>query len=494
MPTFISKFGLDKMDSSTVADWKGWITSMLILGSCAGSLVTGVVGDLLGRRWGLAVCTSIFCLSAVLMTANPGGEAGRAEFLVGRFVSGFGSGAASVIGTGYIAEIAPKAIRGGLSALYNANTMLCVGLAYWINYGAILNIRGDAEWQVPMAVQALPGVILLAGIFVIPNSPRWLMSKGKVDKAQEALERLRSLPVSHPFVEREFREIQAGVEQVTEANVGGIRALYREMMSPTVRKRLILVMIIQIGFQFSGGNIITYYNTPILTSIGLGSKTTSYMFGGIYGLIKFIALCIYCLFVVDRFGRRTSLFIGSFGIIASLLYLTIFLAVANPTDSDGSSGASGAGWAAVVAIYIFAIAYAISWGTIPWVINAEVFPTRIRSVCMSICITWQYLVNFALTRAQPNMTITMHAWGPFLLFAIVTTLMTVYCYFAYPETRGLSMEGMEELFAMPWYKVGRASVQIIKRKEEAAPDEKLGKDSGRDVEVVHSEDSKRAAV
>jgi MFS transporter, SP family, sugar:H+ symporter len=116
------------------------------------------------------------------------------------------------------------------------------------------------------AVQALPGAVLLAGIFFIPNSSRGLMSKSKVKEAPQALENLRSLPVSHLVVEREFGKIQVGIEQVTEANVGGIRALYREIMLPSVRKRMILVMVIQFGFRFSGGNI-TYYNTPILTSI-----------------------------------------------------------------------------------------------------------------------------------------------------------------------------------------------------------------------------------
>ncbi|KAH8879049.1 putative transporter [Thozetella sp. PMI_491] len=494
MPTFAKKFGLDQMDSSAVADWSGWITSMLILGSCAGALVTAIVGDWLGRRYGLAASSAIFCVSAVLMTANPGGEAGRVEFLVGRFLSGFGSGAASVIGTGYIAEIAPKAIRGGLSALYNANTMLCVGLAYWINYGALSNIAGDAEWQVPMAVQALPGVILLAGLFFIPNSPRWLASKGKASKSLESLSRLRSLSPEHSFVDREFREIQHGVEQMSEIGAGGARTIIREIFSPSIRKRMIMVMIIQVGFQFSGGNIITYYNTPILTSIGLGSKSTSYIFAGIYGIVKFVAVCFYCLFVVDRFGRRSALFAGSAGIIASLLYLTIYLAVSTPS-STLSGGTSGAGWAAVVAIYIFAIAYAVSWGTIPWLINAEVFPTRIRSVCMSICVTWQYLVNFALTRGQPNMVIAMHPWGPFLLFACFTTLMTVYCFFAYPETRGMSMEDMDELFAMPWYKVGRASVQIVSKQngshhEEYAQDGKGGENKEHEITVNYCEGKK----
>ncbi|OAA66560.1 General substrate transporter [Niveomyces insectorum RCEF 264] len=461
MASFKSHFELKGLSTQAAANWTGWITSVLLLGSCCGSLICSPVTDRLGRRWSLALFTAIFVVSAILMSANPGGSGGRAEFLVGRILSGVGSGAASVIGTGYMAEISPKAIRGGLTALYNANTMLSVGLGYWINYGSLQHIKTgtNEQWQVPMGVQALPGVVLLVGLLFIPESPRWLGNRGKLAEAKASLTRLRSLPGDHPFVQQEFSEICSAIEE-EQAVRPGVRGLLSELVSPDIRKRLLMVMIIQVGFQFSGGNIITYYNTSILTSIGLTSSSTNYLFSGIYGIVKFVTVVLYCLFVVDRLGRRTGLFAGSALIIVSLTYLTVYLAVANPTQ-NAAHGTGAAGWVAVVFIYIFAIGYAISWGTIPWIINAEVFPNRVRSVCMSICITWTWLVNFALTRAQPNMVITMHAWGPFLLFLCVTTVLTGYCFFAYPETRKLSMERMDELFTMPWYRVGRASVRLI---------------------------------
>ncbi|KAI8179063.1 putative quinate permease [Colletotrichum sp. SAR 10_65] len=379
MKPFKSHFDFQDMNTADLANWNGWITSVLILGSCLGSLTCAPFIERLGRRFSLVIFTILFVASAVLMTANPGGSGGRIEFIVGRALSGYGSGAASVVGPGYIAEIAPQSIRGGLTALYNANTMLSVGLAYWINFGSLQHISStqNAQWQMPMAVQALPGVILLIGLLFMPESPR---------------------------------------------------------------------------------NIITYYNTSILSSIGLTAPSVNYLFSGVYGLVKFIAVLLYCLFFIDRFGRRMGLFIGSGLIIGSLTYITVYLAVANPS---GANGTGPAGWVAVVCIYIFALGYAISWGTIPWIINAEVFPTKVRGSCMAICITWQYLVNFALSRAQPNMVIAMHSWGPFLLFTLFTTISTTYCYFAYPETKGMSMEKMDQLFQMPWYKVGKSSLAIV---------------------------------
>ncbi|KAI8245749.1 putative quinate permease [Colletotrichum sp. SAR 10_99] len=454
---FKKHFELSGMSEESLADWKAWITSMLILGSCVGSLVIAPINDKLGRKWSLGLSAFVYSVSAILMSANPGGAGGRAELLVGRFLSGAGSGAASVVGTNYMAEIAPSAIRGGLTASYNANTMLSVGLAYWINYGALLNLGGsNAQWQVPMGVQALPGIILIVGLFFVPESPRWLLSKGKSEAAEVALENLRSLPRDHAYLRQELYEIRAGIEHELALSPG-FKGFLREMASSNVRKRLALVMMMQIGFQFSGGNTLTYYMTSILESIGITSNSFNYLFAGIYGMVKFLSVVLYCLFIIDRLGRRTGLFVGSSLILVSLTYITVFLAV---SDKSGEISKAG-GLVAVVFIYIFAVGYSFSWAVAPYIINAEAFPTKIRSTCMAICIAWQYLVNFALSRAQPNMVLAMHSWGPFCLFTCVTLCMTVYAYFAYPETKGLSMEHMEELFNMPWYRVGRASTKVI---------------------------------
>ncbi|KAF2014992.1 general substrate transporter [Aaosphaeria arxii CBS 175.79] len=463
MVPFKTYFGFNTKSKAEVTNLNGWITSSLLLGSCVGALMCAPVTDRLGRKMSLAIFSLIFSLSAILMSANPRGSSGVAIFIAGRVISGLGSGAASVIGTGYIAEIAPKSIRGGLAAMYNANTMLGVALGYWINFGSIEHIprTKNAQWQVPMGVQALPGILLVAGLLLIPESPRWLVARNRIEEAQLSLTRLRSLPIDHEFVRDEFNEIQDTATAEAELNAGRSWAITREIWTPTIRKRLILVMAIQVFFQFSGGNIITYYNTSILTSIGLKSQQANYLFSGIYGLVKFLTVCLYSGFLIDRFGRRPMLFTGSAMLIGCLTYLAAYLALANPA-AHASNSPAASGWVAVVAIYIFAIGYAFSWATIPWIINAEVFPTKIRATCMSICITWQYLINFALTRAQPNMVVTIHPWGPFALFACVTAVATVYCYFCLPETKGLSMEHMDQLFDVPWYRVGIASLQIIK--------------------------------
>ncbi|KAM0550199.1 hypothetical protein ACHAPJ_009047 [Fusarium lateritium] len=459
MSAFQKHFQLDEMSTESLANWDAWITSILMLGSFTGSLISAPLTDKLGRRWSLGASALLYCIAAIMMAANPGGAGGRVELLVGRFLSGAGSGAASVIGTGYTAEIAPKSIRGGLTALYNANTMLSVGLAYWVNFGSLLHIdeKKNMQWQVPMGVQALPGVILLVALPFIPESPRWLLSCGKTASAETALEHLRSLPKEHDYLRTEFEEINSGIDH-ERSLAPGWSGFLAEVSTPNIRKRLILDLIMQVGFQFSGGNIITYYNTSILQSIGFKSHQIIYLFSGIYGLVKFCSVLFYCLFIIDRLGRRQGLFIGSSLILVSLVYISAFLGVSELRDGQVPKAAA---WVAVVFIYIFAIGYAFSWGTAPWIINAEVFPSSVRSILMALCVAWQYLVNFALSRGQPNMVLAMHSWGPFCLFACFTSCTTFYCYFAFPETRGLSMDHMDKLFDMPWDRVGPASIKIV---------------------------------
>ncbi|CEJ61434.1 hypothetical protein PMG11_09969 [Penicillium brasilianum] len=482
---FEKAFGFDQKSKTEVSNLKGWITSCILLGSCVGALISAPISVRFGRKLSLQVFSLLYIIGAILMAANFGGSKGLAKFFVGRVFSGIASGAASVSGTAYIAEIAPKVIRGGLSALYNASTMLGISLAFWINYGSLLNIssKSNAQWQVPCGVQAFPGVILLVGLFFLPESPRWLASKNMVEETITSVTKLRSLDANHPFVQEELTEILGSSptpQQILEQTNSSLFTQLREV--PNLGKRFILVILIQTFFQSSGGNIITYYNTTILSSLGLTDPKINFLISGIYGLIKVFAVLIYVFYFVDAWGRRPLLWFGSTVIIICLTYMTIYLSVLQDI-----AGHKAAGWVAIVAIFLFAIGYAVSWATVPWIINAEVFPMSVRAVCMAAAIIWQYLVNFALTRAMPNMLVSMGAYGPFALFACATAVAFVYSYFAFSETKGLNMSQIDALFETSWYKIGRESVRIVQENaaKSASSDEEVAKKE--DVDYQHCE-------
>ncbi|OCF31430.1 hypothetical protein I316_06832 [Kwoniella heveanensis BCC8398] len=450
MTDFVKTFGFEHYTTTELANIKGWITSVLVLGGCFGTLSAQFSSEWLGRRASLFIAAAGLLIGSILQVANHGSVG---QFIAGRAIAGVGCGFGTVVGPMYISEIAPAAIRGGLASMFNMNIMTGVCLGYWINYGSIVNIADTNPWQwrVPLIVQMLPGVILFVGLPFVPESPRWYVLKNRVDEATKAYTRITTLPADHPYVQKEIDALLVHVPRdetgkpVTDVmsykDLGLL--LYRDR---TMLRRVVIAFLFQVFFNFSGGNSITYYQSNILTSIGLKGQRTAALFSSIYGFAKVVSIIIYAGFLVDRFGRRVTLMTGASIDIACLIYIAAYLGVADTSKSTGV-----AGWFAVVALCLFAIGYAMSWGTIPFGITAEVFPNRVRGKLMSMLFCVQYCVNFGLSRGFPNMVITMHSWGPFALFAIVTTLGTVYAFFALPETKGQNIELMDQLFDRSWY-------------------------------------------
>lgn len=232
----------------------------------------------------------------------------------------------------------------------------------------------------------------------MPESPRWLILRGKNDRALHILARIRRLPEDHPYVEEEYNEIASSVNTEIEiAHSTSWLGLLRELKDDrTLLRRFILVMIVQLGFNFSGGNSITYYQTSILSTINVTTSDGAYLFSGIYGLMKVLAVLVYAFLLSERFGRRKMLLIGATINILCVLWIAIYLgALAGHNKA--------AGWVAIAAVCLFAIGYGIGWAPVAFGLNGEVFPNRMRAKIMSLTIGMQYLANFCLTRFFPNM-------------------------------------------------------------------------------------------
>jgi len=355
-------------------------------------------------------------------------------------MQGFASGAGTVVGTLYMAGIAPKAIRGLLGAFFSTHIMFGVALGYWSNYISILHINPNSHWswRFPTLLQIYPGVLLLIVLPFCVESPRWLVTRGRDDEALKALCKLRKLASDHPYVLEEFGEISNSVGHEKElASSSSWMGLVEEMRKDrTLVRRFILVMIVQLGFNFSGGNSITYYQTSILSTIGVASSESVYLFSGIYGLMKVLAVLIYAFLLSERFGRRRMLLVGSAINIICVLYLAVYL-------GKLSGHNEAAGRAAIAFICIFAIGYGFGWAPVAFGLNGEVFPNRLRAKIMSLTIGMQYLANFLLTRFFPNMVATIGSYGPFAIFTCVSAAIWIYVFFAMPGeyTASLSMRG-----------------------------------------------------
>jgi sugar porter (SP) family MFS transporter len=296
-----------------------------------------------------------------------------------------------------------------------------------------------------MGVQMIPGGLLLAGMLFQKESPRYLITHDRYDEAVATLTYIRKLPADHAFVAVELAEITESV-LAEKAAVGGssVFSLIKEIVTiPSNRRKYLLAITLQIFQQMTGTNAINYYSPSIFASVGLSGTSTPLLATGVYGIVKFFTTLIYVLFIIDNVGRRRPLMVGATIQACCLLYLTIFVKVANLT---AGSAVTAGGYIGVLAIYIYAFGWSFGWSVVPWVVPSEIFPNRIRAISMSSVYALQWLLNFAITRSTPYMMLNLHKWGAYLIFSMFTFGSVVWVYFFFPELKGRSIESMDRLF------------------------------------------------
>lgn len=236
------------------------------------------------------------------------------------------------------------------------------------------------------------------------------------------------------------------IEYERQNTIGkGLIAELRELSRKGNRNRIAIGILIFIFMQMAGSNAINFYSPRIFKSIGLTGTSTGLYATGIYGIVRFIAVCIAMAFVVDRFGRTKMLIYGSALMSACMWYIGAYVMVSKPTLSKHISAG---GYAACTLIYVYAIGFCFSWAGVPWVYCSEIFPLRIRGICVAICTATHWLMNFVIARSVPYM-ITNIGGGTYFVFASFLTVAVLFVFFFVPETRGLDMESMDDLFGVP---------------------------------------------
>ncbi|KAK9770733.1 putative Major facilitator superfamily (MFS) profile domain-containing protein [Seiridium cardinale] len=396
------------------------VLSLLQAGCVVGSLGAGPLSDRFGRRVTLAVTALFNNVGSAIQTGSHGSEA---LMLVGRAIGGVGVGAASMIIPLYVAEAAPPHIRGALVGIYEIGVSGGTLIGFWINYGLSINLPPtSAQWIISFAVQLIPGGLSLVGLPFIPESPRWLARTAGREACVRVLLRLRNIEADHPFL----------LEEVNARN----------------RNRLATGSLMFIFMQMAGSNAIDYYSPAIFNSIGLIGSNPALFATGIYGLVRFVAIVIAMLFVVDRFERTRTLMVGSAIMALAMWFIGAYIKIAAPSPSPGGSKQiDGGGYAAVVMIYLYAVGWCFCWAGIPWIYVSEIFPLRIRSPCVSICVAIHWVMNFVIARSVPYM-ITNIGFGTYFVFAAFMTIAIPWIFFCVPETKNLSLEEMDELFGV----------------------------------------------
>ena len=413
------------------ASQKSLIVSILSAGTFFGALSAAPMGDRIGRRIGMILSSLIFIFGVILQTV----ATAIPLFTAGRFFAGFGVGLVSALIPLYQSETAPKWIRGTIVGTYQL--AITVGLLLAAIVDNSTSHRNDTgSYRIPVAVQFAWALILIVGMVILPETPRYLIKMGRYDKAARSLSRLRRLDANHPALVAELAEVRANHE--FELSVGA--SSYGEIVKGTIGKRLLTGCLLQALQQLSGVNFIFYYGTAFFKQYGIRNEFT----------IQIITNCVNVvstfpgLYLVEKWGRRPLLLFGAVGMCACQI-----IVASVGTALPGSEVASKV-LIAFVCFYIFF--FASSWGPVAWVVTGELYPLKTRAKCLSITTATNWLFNWAIAYSTPYMVDdgpgnanlkakVFFVWGGFCFLACFFVWFMIY------ETKGLTLEQVDELYS-----------------------------------------------
>ena len=389
----------------------GVTVSIALWGTVCGALTAGIPGDRFGRRDSLRGLAVLYFVSAL----GCGLSWSWGMLIVFRFIEGLAIGASSVVGPMYIAEIAPARLRGRLVGLFQLNVVFGIMFAYFSNFLIGLCNLGQAEWRFKLGISALPALSFFFLLFGIPRSPRWLAQKGRFGEAANVL---RAIGEPNPT------EVLKDIERSISID----RQETDHLFSP--RYRFSAFLAISIGFlnQLCGINAILYYLNDIFKMAGF-TKVSSDFQSVLVGLTLFIFTAI-AMSVIDKFGRRPLLLIGSAGMSMALSAMAfLFFTMQHQRYLV---------WLLVLYIAFFAF----SQGTVIWVYISEIFPTGLRARGQSLGSSSHWLMNALISGIFP---VFANASGglPFAIFAGMTVLQFFLVLLTYPETKGMPLEQVD---------------------------------------------------
>ncbi|MEY3599593.1 MAG: hypothetical protein RLZZ463_370 [Bacteroidota bacterium] len=383
------------------------VMGMALWGTVIGALFGGWPTQRIGRKKTLFWIGILYSVSAVgsALAQDP------ISFAVFRFLGGLGIGASTIAAPAYISEIAPAKDRGRLVGFYQFMIVFGILIAFLSNY--LLEGIGPNDWRWMMGVEAFPALAYTAMVFFVPMSPRWLVSKDRVDEAASVLQDLGS---------------DLSIDDLVKdhAHSQSVQGLSESVLDKKYRFPLTLAILLAFFNQFSGINAFLYYAPRIFEAAGLGASTA--LLSGIgVGVVNLIFTLI-GINLIDRLGRKTLMYWGSFGYIISLALVALAFA-----------GSWGGLWVPIF-LFLFIASHAIGQGTVIWVYISEVFPNHLRSSGQA----WGTSTHWVLAAIIPSMVPVLFTWiGPapvFGFFALMMVLQLAFVRWMMPETKGVPLE------------------------------------------------------
>ncbi|KAM0969532.1 hypothetical protein FF1_017788 [Malus domestica] len=407
--------------------------------SLIGSLASGKTSDIIGRRYTIVLAALTFLIGALLTGLAPSFP----FLLAGRLVAGIGVGYSLMIAPVYVAELSPALTRGFLTSLPEVFINGGILLGYISNY-ALSGIPQNMNWRLMLGLAALPAIAVALGVLAMPESPRWLVMKGRLDEATQVLIRTSETKEEAELRLKEIAKAASLLHASTSSNNWHGQGVWRELLvRPTKPIRRILIAAIGVNFfmQASGNDAVVYYSPEVFREAGIHNKRHLVGVTILMGIAKTFFVLVSALFL-DRHGRRPLLLLGSFGMAISLAALGFgskFLEYSSERPE----------WAialCVVAVCSAASFFSIGLGPITWVYSSEIFPMRLRAQGSSLAIGVNRLVSGLVAMTFLSISREITFGGMFFALAGVMLVGTIFFYFNLPETKGKSLEEIGALF------------------------------------------------
>ncbi|KAH6876334.1 general substrate transporter [Thelonectria olida] len=410
----------------------GLITAIFYAGQFVGfAFAAGPTNNKFGRRWAGFIGVVILCLGAVLQTA----ATHLAMMVVGRIIAGVGTGIVSTAVPLYLSEIAPAKHRGLYVAANQVGIVFGISMAFWVGYGYSFWDYGNGpnlEWRLSVAMQYVPALFFLAGVPLLPESPRWLMEHDQAEEAGIALSKLRGVPMGE--IQAEIDEIHANILWHKEHSITSAKVFVKEK---ALWSRLWRAWALSFLQQMSGAAGIRYYLPTNFAAAGT-SESLSLLASGIDGTVQ-VACTVAAMFFIDRLGRRHSLGIGAV-IMAFCLMINGALQLAYPNQSN-----SHANYVNIFFIFFFTVGYSMGFGPCAWIYASEIFPANCRSKGLGLSASGASLGSIIVGQVWP---VAIEKIGPktYFIFMSFNVFSAILVYSCYPETKRKTLEELDSHF------------------------------------------------
>ncbi|WP_214522886.1 sugar porter family MFS transporter [Staphylococcus pseudintermedius] len=392
---------------------EGLVVSSMLVGAIVGAGLSGPLSEKLGRRRLVFMISIVFIIGALILALAP-----TMEILVlGRVIIGLAVGGSTAIVPVYLSELAPTDARGSLSSLNQLMITIGILASYLVNY-AFAPIEG---WRWMLGLAVVPSVILMIGVILMPESPRWLLEK----RGEKAARDVMKLTYPASEIDHEIENMKK-INQIADNT-------WTVLKSPWLLSTIIIGSVFALLQQLIGINAIIYYAPKIFATAGFGESTAILSTVGI-GVVN-VLVTIFAISIIDKIDRKKLLVIGNIGMVASLLIMSALIWLI---------GVNSAAWIILLCLTTFIIFFGVSWGPVLWVMLPELFPMRARGAATGIAALVLSIGSLLVAQFFPVLTDVLQVQQVFLIFAVIGIIAMIFVIKFLPETRGRSLEQIEQ--------------------------------------------------